>query len=83
MSDSSSTSALSDALDRLWEAALALPDDAAAFDSLDPDARRAAHDVGQRCQDRLLRCLSRLVEGMAKDGVELLDDGLPGPFTQG
>ncbi len=82
MPDSSSTSVLSEALDRLWEAALALPDDDAAFDSLDPDARRAAHDVGVRVQDRVLRCLSRLVEGMAGDGVELLNEGLPVPFTE-
>jgi len=82
LSGSSSTSALNEALDRVWEAALLLPDDDAAFDSLDPDARRAAHDVGVRVQDRVLRCLSRLVQGMVTDGVELLHDGLPGPFSE-
>lgn len=80
LSDSSSTSALSAALDRVWEAVLQLPDDDEAFDSLDPDARRAAHDLGVRVQDRLLRCLSQLVEGMAADGAELVDDGLPDAF---
>jgi hypothetical protein len=82
LSDSSSTSVLRQALDLVWEAAKALPDDDAAFDSLDPAARRSAHDVGVRVQDRVLRCLSRLVEGMAEDGVELVDGGLPVGFTR-
>ena len=70
--------ALLPALEAVWDAVAALPDDEAAFTSLDPDARRHAHGVGVRCQDRLVRALSRLVEGMAEDGVELVDDrGVP------
>ncbi len=75
MSDSSSTSGLSSGLQRVWEAARALPDDDASFDSLTPGERRAAHDLGVCVQDRVLRCLSRLVEGMARDGADLVDDG--------
>ncbi len=70
------------ALDAVWIAAAALPDDEASFDSLDPDARRRAHDVGVRCQDRLVRVLARLVEGMAHDGVELVDErGVPRDYS--
>jgi hypothetical protein len=69
---------LTDGLRAAWEAVAALPDDDAAFDALDPDARRRAHDLGVRAQDRLVRCLARLVEGMARDGADLLDErGLP------
>ena len=64
-----------------WEAALDLPDDDAAFDSLSPEQRRDAHDLGVRVQDRLVRALARLVEGMASDGVELVDEaGLPSGY---
>jgi hypothetical protein len=74
---------LPDALDAAWMAVAALPDDDQAFDSLDPAARRRAHDVGVRVQDRLVRCLSRLVEGMAADGAELLDErGLPPGYRE-
>lgn len=62
------------ALDAVWAAALTLPDDEESFRSLTPDERRAAHDLGVRVQDRVVRALSRLVEGMAEDGVELVDD---------
>ncbi len=66
------------ALDAAWAVMLALPDDDVSFDSLSPDQRRAAHDLGVRVQDRLVRCLARLVEGMATDGADLLDErGLP------
>ena len=61
--------ALNDALDAAWTAVLALPDDDPAFDSQRPGQRRAAHDLGVRVQDRLLRALARLAEGMASDGV--------------
>jgi len=74
---------LADALDAVWTAAAALPDDEAAFTELDPDARRRAHDVGVRCQDRLVRVLARLVEGMAEDGVELVDArGVPSDYSE-
>ncbi len=63
------------ALNRLWQAALALPDDDAAFADLSPDARREAHDRGQRSQDRLVRVLAQLVADMANDGAELVDQG--------
>ena len=67
-----------DALQAVWEAVAALPDDPESFDALSPDDRRRAHDLGVRCQDRLVRCLATLVEGMAADGAELLDErGLP------
>jgi hypothetical protein len=73
-----SGSPLPAALDAVWAAALTLPDDEAAFAGLDPAARRAAHDVGVRCVDRLSRVLARLVEDMAEDGADLVDDdGLP------
>lgn len=50
----------------------------AAFDSLDPHERRAAHDTGVRIQDRILIALSQLVTGMATDGIELVSgDGVP------
>ena len=69
---------LTDALQAAWTAAAALPDDDRAFDSLTPEERRQAHDLGVRVQDRLIRCLARLVEGMAADGADLLDErGLP------
>ncbi len=69
---------LTDALQAALAAAAALPDDDDAFDALDPEQRRHAHDLGVRAQDRLVRCLSRLVEGMAADGADLLDErGLP------
>lgn len=65
-------------LDDVWQACLALPTDEHTFDSLDPAARRAAHDLGVRIQDRLLSTLSQLVIGMATDGVELVSDtGVP------
>jgi len=65
-------------LDDVWQACLALPTDEHSFDSLDPAARRAAHDLGVRIQDRLLSTLSQLVIGMATDGVELVSDtGVP------
>ena len=77
------TSALVDALERVWAAATALPDDEASFTSLSPEQRRAAHDSGARCQDRLVRVLARLVEGMATDGVELVDDrGVPSDYSE-
>ncbi len=70
------------ALDAAWAAMLALPDDDPSFDSLSPEQRRAAHDLGVRVQDRLVRCLARLVEGMASDGADLLDErGLPQGFA--
>lgn len=66
------------ALDALWDAAAVLPDDEPAFASLSPAERRAAHDVGVRVVDRLSRVLARLVEDMATDGADLVDDtGLP------
>lgn len=71
------------ALDAAWTTALALPDDEAAFDSLTPDERRAAHDLGVRVQDRIVRALARLAEGMANDGVELADDrGVPVDYSE-
>lgn len=71
------------ALEAVWHAVVALPDDEAAFTSLDPEARRAAHDLGVRCQDRLVRALARLVEGMAEDGVEWVDErGVPSDYGE-
>ena len=65
-------------LEAVWAAANALPDHEDAFTSLSPEERRRAHDVGVRCQDRLVRVLARLVQGMAEDGVELVDErGVP------
>ncbi len=75
---------LEDALDAVWRAVADLPDDDDAFDSLDPEARRRAHDLGQRTQDRMMRCLARLVQGMAADGADLLDErGLPPGYRPG
>ena len=65
-------------LDHVWQACLRLPIDDSAFDSLSPSERREAHDMGVRIQDRLLVSLSRLVDGMTADGVELVgQDGVP------
>ncbi len=65
-------------LDDVWQACAALPTEEHAFDSLDPAARRSAHDLGVRIQDRLLSTLSQLVVGMTTDGVELVSDtGVP------
>lgn len=70
------------ALDEVWEACLRLPTDEESYDELDPMERRAAHDLGVRVQDRLMNSLSRLVEGMARDGAELVDEaGLPEAFS--
>ncbi len=67
-----------DPLEAVWQAVAALPDDPESFDALTPDERRRAHDLGVRAQDRLVRCLATLVEGMAADGAELIDErGLP------
>lgn len=72
-----------EALDSVWAAASALPDDDPSFDSLSPDERRDAHDMGVRCQDRLVRALARLVQGMASDGVELVDArGVPHDYSE-
>jgi len=72
------------ALEATWTAARSLPDDDSWFDSLTPDERRAAHDLGIRVQDRLVRALARLVEGMADDGVELIDPrGVPVDYGEG
>ena len=65
-------------LEDVWQACLRLPTEDAAFDSLSPSGRREAHDIGVRIQDRLLSSLSRLVDGMTEDGIELVgEDGLP------
>ena len=70
--------ALKATLEDVWQACLRLPNENSSFDSLSPDERREAHDIGVRIQDRLLITLSRLVDGMASDGVELVaDDGVP------
>ncbi len=69
------------ALEAAWAAAAALPDDDPSFDSLTPHERRELHDLGVRTQDRLVRCLARLTQGMAEDGADLLDErGLPHGF---
>lgn len=74
---------LSDALRAAWTAVAALPDDESSFDRLDPEERRRAHELGARTQDRLVRCLARLVEGMAVDGADLLDErGLPPGYRE-
>ncbi|HCP48249.1 MAG TPA: hypothetical protein DIU15_19575 [Deltaproteobacteria bacterium] len=65
---------LEQVLQETWEAALRLPDDDSSFDSLSPTERRRAHDLGVRVQDRVTRALARLVEGMARDGAELVDE---------
>ena len=64
---------LPEALARVREAVIRLPDDDEAFDSLDPDQRRELHDLGCAIQDRLVRTLARLVAGMAEDGADLVD----------
>lgn len=72
------------ALEVLWTDARALPDDDDSFDSLTPEQRRAAHDLGVRVQDRVVRALARLAEGMAEDGVELADArGVPVDYSAG
>ena len=74
-------SRLHSSLEEVWQTVLGLPDDDSDFDELEPLERRAAHDLGVRIQDRLLRALSRLVEGMAADGVDLVDDkGVPSSY---
>ncbi len=66
----------------------------AAFDSLnlsdgelaqlDPDARRSLHDRLMRLQDRLMSGLSAVVDGMAADGADLVDDrGVPRHYSTG
>ncbi|MEE2828675.1 MAG: hypothetical protein VX498_05780 [Myxococcota bacterium] len=74
-------SRLHSSLEEVWQTVLRLPDEDSDFDALEPMERRAAHDLGLRIQDRLLRALSRLVEGMAADGVDLVDDeGVPSSY---
>ena len=74
-------SELQRALGEVWLAVLELPQDGASFEAIDPQQRRDAHDLGVRIQDRLLGCLTQLVEGMATDGVELVDgQGVPTAF---
>ena len=72
-----------EALDAVWAATRRLPDDEASFHSLSPHDRRAAHDLGVRAQDRLVRTLARLVEDMARDGADLVDDrGVPSDYRE-
>lgn len=74
---------LADALQAAWSAIADLPDDDESFDALTPEERRRAHELGARTQDRLVRCLARLVEGMATDGADLLDErGLPPGYRE-
>lgn len=76
------SSELERSLQRVWEACLEVPQDAGSFDSLDPHARRAAHDLGVRIQDRLMASLSQLTIGMTRDGIELVgEDGVPLAFS--
>ena len=71
------------ALEDVWASARRLPDDEEAFAALDPAERRRAHDLGVRCQDRLVRVLARLVQDMATDGVELVDErGVPTDYGE-
>lgn len=69
------SSDLQAALEDVWQACLQLPTDSPSFEALSPDERRQAHDLGVQIQDRLLISLSRLVEGMTTDGVELVGEG--------
>ncbi len=76
------SSDLERSLQRVWKACLEVPQDADSFDGLDPHARRAAHDLGVRIQDRLMASLSQLTIGMTRDGIELVgDDGVPLAFS--
>ena len=76
------SSELERSLQRVWAACLEVPQDADSFDNLDPHARRAAHDLGVRIQDRLMASLSQLTVGMTRDGIELVgDDGVPLAFS--
>ena len=71
------------ALGAVWDQCVQLPDDDEAFSKLTPDQRRNAHDLGLRCQDRLVRALSRLVVDMSTDGADLVDSaGLPQGYQE-
>ena len=66
----------------MWQAVLRLPDAEADFESLAPAERREGHELGAKAQDRLVRTLARLAEGMARDGADLVDtQGLPEGFS--
>ena len=76
------SSDLERSLQGVWEACKQLPEDAACFNELDPQERRAAHDLGVRIQDRLMATLAELVVGMTQDGVELVgSNGVLEAFT--